>query len=527
MTIYDRLSLLLFGVVLLLVFFTFGDYGISWDEPSQAKYGQLILKYYQSGLADFSYLNFSNLYLYGGIFDFLVALVNLFSPFGTFETRHLLNAMVGVIGLWGCWKISRFLAGPRAAFWSTLLLTLTPTYYGHMFNNPKDIPFAVAYIWSLYYLTRTIPLLPNIPWRLTIKLGIAIGCSLAVRVGGFFLLFYLALIVGGYLIFLLIQDRSVRRWWADLGITLCPRILLIMIIAFGIMLIFWPWVQLDPLPNLRQAFQEFSHFQWINPLVLFQGHIFSADQLPLYYLPLNFLIQLPEILFFLIAAALIAGLVNLKKTGVKIAAANWGLLALAILVPLAYVFWKRPLLYDCARQFIFLIMPLVVIAGAGMDYLFGIFPRTPAWARWVAAVLLGLYLGSQAGLMVRLHPYQYISYNSFTQGLTGAQKRYELDYWCHSNREAVRDLTEYLRRKMGSAFETTQFKISTCCDHNTMSYYFPPNFHWVSDPKQADFYIGVTRCYYPQKVPGELILEVSRLGVVINNVLDLRSQHRT
>ena len=91
-------------------------------------------------------------YNYGAVFDSIAAALNTVSPFGTYETRHLLNALVGVVGLIGTWKLGRVLGGPRAGFLAALFLALTPNYYGQMFNNPKDIPFAAGMIWALYYL---------------------------------------------------------------------------------------------------------------------------------------------------------------------------------------------------------------------------------------------------------------------------------------------------------------------------------------------------------------------------------------
>ena len=70
------------------------------------------------------------------------AFLNKVSPFGNYETRHLLNGLVGVVGIVGTWKLGRVLGGPRAGFLAALFLALTPNYYGQMFNNPKDIPFA-------------------------------------------------------------------------------------------------------------------------------------------------------------------------------------------------------------------------------------------------------------------------------------------------------------------------------------------------------------------------------------------------
>ena len=90
-----------------------------------------------------------NLTLYGGLYDTLVFPCNLLFRGHEFEARHFLNALVGLLGIVGCWKVARFVAGPAVAFWAALLLSIMPRYYGAMFNNPKDIPFAVGYIWSI------------------------------------------------------------------------------------------------------------------------------------------------------------------------------------------------------------------------------------------------------------------------------------------------------------------------------------------------------------------------------------------
>jgi hypothetical protein len=48
--------------------------------------------------------------------------------------------------------------------------------------------------------------------------------------------------------------------------------------------------------------------------------------------------------------------------------------------------------------------------------------------------------------LVRLHPYEYLVYNSLVGGLDGASRRYDLDYWFGSMPEAINYLEAYLRR---------------------------------------------------------------------------------
>src|SRR5260370_1232990 len=155
--VWDWLAGAVLGAAAILVVFTFTDYGVTWDEDVHNWYGILALDYYLSLFADQRALHWLNLYNYGAAFDMVAAALNRFSSLGVYETRHLLNGFVGILGLAGCWKLGRALAGPRFGFTALAFLLLTPNYYGQMFNNPKDIPFAVCAVWPAYYM---VPLLP-------------------------------------------------------------------------------------------------------------------------------------------------------------------------------------------------------------------------------------------------------------------------------------------------------------------------------------------------------------------------------
>ena len=98
---WDDGALALFALLLVLVLVTFKDYGVTWDEDAQNWYGVAVLNYYLSGFTDHSYMHLYDLFYYGSIFDTLAAALNHVSPFGTFETRHLLNALIGIVGIVG------------------------------------------------------------------------------------------------------------------------------------------------------------------------------------------------------------------------------------------------------------------------------------------------------------------------------------------------------------------------------------------------------------------------------------------
>ena len=80
-TLWDDLSRALLMGLFVLVVLTFLDYGISTDEEVQHIYGKRLLSFYLSGFQDHSAFHFKDLYLYGGLFDLVTAVLLPISPF--------------------------------------------------------------------------------------------------------------------------------------------------------------------------------------------------------------------------------------------------------------------------------------------------------------------------------------------------------------------------------------------------------------------------------------------------------------
>ncbi|OLE34404.1 MAG: hypothetical protein AUG47_01265 [Alphaproteobacteria bacterium 13_1_20CM_3_64_12] len=351
---WNALAAALLAAAGILVLVTFADYGVTWDEDVHNWYGVFALDYYLSLFSDQRALNWLNLYNYGAAFDMTAAAFNKFSPLGIYETRHLLNGLVGLVGLAGCWKLGRALGEPRAGFLALLFLLLTPNYYGQMFNNPKDIPFAVGGVWATYYMVRILPSLPYPPWRLLLKMGLAIGLALGVRVGGLLFLCYLGLLLGLSAAW---QGIAARRLsvFITTGLTNLWRVLLpVAGVAFALMLVFWPWAQQDPLGHPLRALAFFSH-ETFPFKTLFDGRFVPASDLPWTYLPTYILLALPELVLVLLAAAAVLAVVALARRD------NWGrretvlghfLLGLAIVFPVTYAIAIKAVLFDGMRHFI-------------------------------------------------------------------------------------------------------------------------------------------------------------------------------
>jgi hypothetical protein len=519
---WDRLSLGLALLTAFLVISTFREYGVTWDEDVHSWYGNLVLDYYLSFLHNSTALHWRDLYNYGAVFDMLAAALTRVSPFGVYETRHFLNGIVGVLGLVGCWKLARATAGARAGFIATLFLVLTPNYYGQMFNNPKDIPFAVGVVWGTYYIVQLARELPCPSLRLLTKLGAAIGMTLGVRIGGLFLLCYVGLVIvfdGAW------QATATRRIWVlfySVWINAWRVLVPVALFAYPIMLLFWPWAQIDPIDNPLRALAFFSH-QTFPFNTLFDGQFIPATDLPWSYLPTFIAIALPELVLVLLLCAPIAiifAFCDTPPTLRRKRALPIIVVVIGIVFPVVYAIIIKAVLFDGMRHFIFVLPLVAVLAAVVADR--GLIWLARFRYRQAIYVTLALYGLAHVSIMTILHPDQYVYYNAFVGGVRGAQHKFNLDYWANSYAEVVQGLEDYLRTAYGAGFEEREFTVGVCGPPVSADYYFPPNFRFLRDGARAEFFIAFTKDDCDRSLPGRPIYRVERMGALLSLVLDRR-----
>lgn len=407
------------------------SYGVTWDEVYHHKYAGLVLRYFESGFKDQEALTYFNMRFYGGMFDLSVALAQKALPdVFPFSVRHAVNSLYGWIGLLYTARVGTLLGGWRVGLLSLVLLLISPVYFGHMMNNPKDIPFASFYIMTVFYLIRFTMTLPHVSWRTYV--GCVAGAALAInsRAGGVLLLFYWVVILSAYSLALSSREkqRSLNTWW---------------ITGFGILFsllagtAFWPWAQRSPFLHLYEAIAAFSQFPW-DRLVLFDGELIPARQLPSYYGVFYLAITTPFIVFLGSAFGLLDFVAHTGRRRLY-------LLPFAMTtMPLGYIALLRPVLYDGVRHLLFICPLLCVIAGLGMDSFFSMLNSkhiSPLKKNF--GICLGLALALEpVWFSIRAHPYQSVYYNQLVGGPRGAFRRYELDYWGNCSKEVAEWLAD-------------------------------------------------------------------------------------
>jgi hypothetical protein len=492
---WDRASALLFILLALLVATTFSQYGNGFDGEVQDVYGRQIVSWYRTLGADRSALGYIDLFYYGGLFDTLAALANLVSPLPHWATRHLLEGLVGLIGMAGAWRLARHLGGELAGFAALVCLALMPSYYGMMFINPKDIPFAAAMIWAVYFLTLLSDQLPKPSRRLVIAFGVATGLALGVRIGAILLFFYLGLVV------LAAPGNRLRMAWHT-----APAVP----VAWLVMLVFWPWAQVAPLAHPFEAFRHFSAMNG-NIGTLYFGHMVGQTYRPVSYLPVYMAVKLPDLVLLLLAAGAVFAMARLRRLDVSRAHLP---VLLAALFPLLYTLATNPMLYDAERHFLFVLPALAVLCGLTAAKL--------AEYRWrpVFAAIALVMGGWQVAQMADLHPYEYAFFNDLVGGTKNAAGRFETEYWGASLAEATGDLSHYLAaHHMDRA---VPWRVAVCGKPSQMGDETDPHIQATGDWQHADFFVATTRGACDRRLPGHEIAEVKRDGVPFAVVKDLR-----
>ncbi len=515
----DWLAVIVLAAVAAIAAGTFRDYGLGWDDYTHSQYGDLLLKLYGSGFADSRALSFVNLCKYGGGFDIAAALAAKVLPFDLFETRRLIGAAVGLIGLVATWRLGRRLGGPIAGLAALVLLAACPLYYGHMFMNAKDAPFATAMAVLLHGMVRAFYEYPNPSARTMVLAGVGLGLAFGSRI--------LAGVaapesIAALLLILAADARAVglRRAMQRLG-QFAARMWPALPLGYLIMGSLWPWSVLSPLNPLYAAeyFDKFFEKPWRE---MYEGRLISVPDMPPSYLPHLFVLKLPEILLALGLIGLIGAFIAaaLPRTPLNRRASLLAV-ALAAAFPVALAMLARPALYNGLRHFVFVVPPFAALGGLAVGWLA---ERAKPHGRAALAALAAVII---AGVslpvigMVRLHPYEYTYFNLFAGGVRGAQKDYMLDYWGLAFKQAANQLREALKAGHDQPPKGRKWVVAICGPQAAAQVDLGTDYDTTFNEKQADFAmaLGTFYCNYLQSA---IMAQVIRDGVVYATVYDLR-----
>jgi hypothetical protein len=419
------------------------DFGATLDEGVQDGYGRLCLRYFASGLRDDAHARFMDLRFYGPPVEMLLALLQGPSRV-SFTVRHLGLGVLSVLAIPALAAYARPLGRQAVGAYAVVALWVMPQFLGHAFNNSKDLPFLLGVAGTLAALVAVL-VEPRLTTRRALWLGVSTGLALAVRPGGM-------LVLGAYGLLALALARVAGVGWPAGSLAAwrpaLPRLGMAAVLAWALMVAFWPWAHGAPLARPLEAVATSLRFPHSGP-VLFEGRYFESDAVPRRYLAEYLLIVTP--LGHLLAAALaVPALVAGIRRRDRLATFGVSLALAWVLLPVLSFFAFRPTAYDGMRHFLFVLPGLALLAGFGLAQLDAWLRARLRRGRAAGIAVAALLLAPAAVVDCRLHPYESSAFNAFVGGLRGAADRYEVDSWASGLTEAATWVARHGRSRTGA-----------------------------------------------------------------------------
>jgi tetratricopeptide (TPR) repeat protein len=424
---------LILGLMLLMSRYA----GITCDEVLHYNHSVSVYNYYSSLGKDQSALStpVTHLQYYGQSFDNMVTvLIRLFDIDDIYGFRHIMCTIAGwltivVTALFAIW-ISGYGAGIIVLF----LFAVSPTFLGHAQNNLKDIPFALGYIASIFYILKYIYSDSVYIKRNALLLIISIAFCISIRIGGLILICYLFLFFFFYWVSKYLKEKNIdlhhvrkKMIWA----------VIISVISYFLSLVFWPYALQNPVINPWKSYQVMVQYPDTFRQI-FEGKFEWSDFMPWYYLPEYMAITIPVIVLAGLASFILFSKKILKSGKAFI---YWSLI-FTILFPVIFVIWEKANLYSAWRHFLFIYPGIILLASIGFLQLFRFIKNR--YLSWALVALIAIISINPLKFMILNPEYSYIYYNQLVGGLKGAYGRFETDYYFVSLKEGSDWLIKYL-----------------------------------------------------------------------------------
>ena len=511
---YRKIFWIIASIALVLMAIMSFSYGISGDEQDMAEYGKAALRFYTSFGADVSAFNMELdrdgvFKYYGAWFDVLAAIFNKILPFWEYNTRHLLNAIVG----WWAMVLIAFTAqlfmGWRSAIIAFILVFFSPIFFGHAMNNPKDIPFAMGMMMGTYYILKLITELP-FPKKSTVFLAcLGIGLAIGSRIGGLLLFGYLGLFFG--LSWLINYQKISFLTYVKYG-------LILGIGGFALGILFFPYGLQSPIAHTIETFQHVAKF----PIAIketFQGELFLSKNLPTYYLPMSILISTPLI----IIAGFLLSVLMLPQMKKRMPWMFPIFLLFASVFPIVYIMATDANVYGSWRHVLFFYPPCIAFIGMGIETLLRIVQKNKFMPKVIYAFLAVLVL-SNSYWYVKAHPNQYVYYNALVGGTKGAVGYYELDYYYNS----IRATTDWFRKNILDNLPKGEKVILATNAQKQVQFYFKDDErvdivytnYYNKSMKDWDYGIFASKGVIPKHMREGAFPHVGKAGILYINELE-------
>jgi hypothetical protein len=194
---------------------------------------------------------------------------------------------------------------------------------------------------------------------------------------------------------------------------------------------------------------------------VFEGQAQWSDALPWYYTPKFIFMTIPLVVIAGALSGFIMMFQNKKKWF------YYFVLLFTFVFPIFWIVINKSNVYGGWRHAIFVYPSLVALAGLGINALVEMFKNK--YIKIVVIAAFGVLSINPVAHCIRNHPYEYVYFNELSGGMDKAYGNYELDYYYHSLREA----SDWVKANAKKDNLTKGNKIVVACWHvSPIDYYF-------------------------------------------------------
>ncbi len=445
---------------------------ISGDEFTQYTYSKLIANYYLESIGEAIPIDTNELkgqrmptlakafptmgagvatikdpdrvmHVYGSSFDTFTTILGYYLDVDDqMQFRHWWNSVFGFFCiLFTALVVRRLTQGSWAFAWlSFLIMLLMPRFFGEAMNNPKDVPFALGYIMSLYYAIRMFQNWPQFRWNNALGLVLSTALGISVRIGGLLSVAFFIMYAGLKFIEHIGFKQFTSLKWKGFGALFIATIT----IGLGSYLLGispWPYGIDQPFTNPLEALKEFTNYS-VSLRQLFEGKLYDSDMLPLYYLRKYLLITTPMAVMFGLGCFALLVYTNRKRFTNEIF-----LILFAAIFPIVYIYIQKSQVYGGIRQILFTLPCFVTIAVVGYQWFGDLLSRLNKKLQLLPTLIALALLVMPTKFILANHPVSYSYFNEIFGGTAKAYGEFEMDYYLASLRPSAEWFLKNVARK--------------------------------------------------------------------------------
>ncbi|MDR0999924.1 MAG: glycosyltransferase family 39 protein [Clostridiales bacterium] len=415
-----------FVIIFIVGVCVFKDYGISVDEPAQRNhtriafntiYKQIFDRDYYEGITDITEYSAR---FYGTAIQIPPLLIEIIFKLkdsrDIFLVKHFYSFLLYFASLICFYFINkRFFKSRLFAILGVLMLFLYPRFFGNSFFDIKNLAFASLLIIALYFI---LVFLEKRQFSYAILAGFLVALATNSRWIALMLVGAVALVI---LLEVLVAKSEVRHRRLSL-----LHLLVFAAVFFISFILLTPASWANPSGFLVEYVKSFSNgWEAWDGTFVFNGELIKKATMPRYYVPVWMGITIP-ICYLLLSAIGIVSVVKRALTGgIKAGFLShlYELVPLGMfLIPVLATVLKRGLLYIEWRHLFFCYPLLMILALFGLHWVM----EYGGWKKWTMVALVVLTLLTQAGWIVKNHPYEVAYFNVIGRQVAA---KYDRDSW--------------------------------------------------------------------------------------------------